>query len=141
MLQDRRAVEYWRYIFDQAYNNREEVDYWDYQWRFAVWERNALSVWPNTTLVPNIGFGEAATHTKGVIKSDVANLQLEEMTFPLRHPPKVVRYKEADQFLIERLLRNKEHILARRQNTKISAIIPAPALKLISSLRLKWRGI
>jgi hypothetical protein len=47
--------------------------------------------------VSNIGFGEKATHT---LKHDAskASLGLEEMVFPLKHPPYLIRDARADAY-------------------------------------------
>jgi hypothetical protein len=70
---------------------------WGYRWTFACWIQNGLTILPNVNLVSNIGFGEGATHTSSS-KSKVANLPVEEMIFPLKHPPFLLRHVEADDF-------------------------------------------
>jgi hypothetical protein len=59
------------------------LDTWDYQWEFTIRINNGLSIRPSVNLVENIGFGEAATHTK---KSPRKKYESEEMNFPLQHP-------------------------------------------------------
>jgi len=107
ILGDLRAARYWQNIFDRAYDCAGNVDYWDYQWTFAFWAQNGLSVLPSTTLVSNIGFGEDATHTKSP-NDPTANLPTAPMMFPLRHPPYIARDNEADQFIIQHLLRGHQ---------------------------------
>jgi len=60
-----------------------ELDTWDYQWEFIIRINNGLSIRPSLNMVENIGFGEAATHTK---KSPRKKYASEEMDFPLQHP-------------------------------------------------------
>ena len=85
---------YWYKSFQAVYDG--EIDTWDYQWTMAVWAQGMLSVMPNVNLVSNIGFGVDATHT--VDESILANMSVEKMDFPLRHP--VVRQAncEADSY-------------------------------------------
>lgn len=93
ILQDSQAVSYWSNIFQGVY---EGFNTWDYPWTFACWIHNGLSILPNVNLVSNIGFGSEATHTKGVSK--FANMPTEAMSFPLQHPPFVIRDAQADDF-------------------------------------------
>jgi hypothetical protein len=133
---DARAAQYWQKVFDQAYASKGNVEYWDYQWTFTCWAQNGLSILPNTTLISNIGFGEGATHTKS--SRDIRrNLPTTEMSFPLRHPPYVVRNREADQFFIEQVVlprSPKQLSVYRKLRRKFSALIPDPIRKPISYL-------
>ena len=103
-----RAVAYWREMFDRAYASGGQIDYWDYQWTFACWSQNGLSLLPNKTLLSNIGFGHAdATHTtsaQGPLADMTANLQMEDIGFPLRHPTSVTRVVEADRFFVDHVV-------------------------------------
>lgn len=95
ILEDRKSVKYWTKNFQRTYEGNPTV--WDYRWTFACWIQNGLTILPNVNLVSNIGFGEGATHTSSS-KSKVANLPVEEMIFPLKHPPFLLRHVEADDF-------------------------------------------
>ncbi len=93
ILEAPKAVTYWSKLFQGGY---EGFDTWDYAWTFACWSHNGLTIIPNMNLVSNIGFGPEATHTQG--ESQFANIPTEAMTFPLRHPPGVIRDTQADDF-------------------------------------------
>jgi hypothetical protein len=87
---------YWRLIFNAIYDGRIDSA-WDYQWTFMVWTKKYLSILPNQNLISNIGFGsEDATHTKG--KSKLAEIPVEPMQFPLKHPEIIKRNIGADEF-------------------------------------------
>ena len=93
ILGDARAVEYWTRIFDTTH--AELNTSWAYRWMYSAWIQNALTILPNMNLVTNIGFGETATHTvRG--EDSIAALASSEMTFPLSHPPFVIRDELAD---------------------------------------------
>ncbi len=92
--QDRLAVRYWRDIFQCVYEGR--IDSWAYCWIFACWVQRGLTVLPNVNLVSNIGFGQGATHTLN--RSRSANLPVEELDIPLKHPPFIIRDVRADKF-------------------------------------------
>jgi hypothetical protein len=92
---DTSFVRYWSEIFDRMV--RRETDTWDYQWTFSCWIQHGLTCLPVKNLITNIGFGPDATHTKDV-NERVAAPALEELGFPLSHPPLVVRHVEADRF-------------------------------------------
>jgi tetratricopeptide (TPR) repeat protein/predicted O-methyltransferase YrrM len=93
ILQDAPAVAHWSTIFQSSYTG---IDTWDFAWTFACWIHNGLSILPNVNLVSNMGFDSEATHTKG--ESKLANMPAEEMSFPLQHPPFMIRDTQADDF-------------------------------------------
>ena len=88
------ATQFYKRIFDRAYEDNGNITFWDYQWLFTCWLQNGLCVVPNAHLTMNIGFGEKSTHTKA--PPQLAPTSLEEMTFPLNHPPFMLRDFEAD---------------------------------------------
>lgn len=94
LLDDENEYNYWASLFDQAY--RGEIDTWDYQWLFSAWSHSMTAILPRVNLVTNIGFGLGATHTTG--DSPFANLPTGNLTFPLNHPPFLVRNEEADHY-------------------------------------------
>lgn len=91
------AVQYWHNIFERAYHDKRVG--WDFRWAFSYWSQSGLAAAPCTNLVRNIGFSDAATHTR----SDPARrgeLKAGKIDFPLNHPPYVIRDTEAErQFL------------------------------------------
>jgi hypothetical protein len=95
ILADRAAVEYWTRIFDDTHGERNSS--WAYRWTFSAWSQSALTVLPAVNLVSNIGFGSQATHTHEHDRTK-ADLGLEEMIFPLQHPPYVLRDARADAY-------------------------------------------
>lgn len=88
-------VKYWRNKFQATYENK--IDSWAFRWTFACWLQSGLSILPNVNLVSNIGFSSAGTHLNNS-QSIFANMQTQEMEFPLQHPSFVIRNKEADDF-------------------------------------------
>jgi hypothetical protein len=104
ILRDQALIDYYAKFFTRAFDKQGDVDYWDYQWLYACWSQGGFSVSPNKTLVSNIGWGPDATHTFGE-PDRRAYLPAEEMEFPLKHPPAVVRDEKMDQrFLREVVL-------------------------------------
>jgi hypothetical protein len=89
---DRRVWDnYFKYVY------KDKVDSWAFRWLFSCWTQNGLTILPNVNLVTNIGFESDATHTRN--KNDKrALIPLESMSFPLRHPPFLIRDIEADEF-------------------------------------------
>ena len=75
--------DYWTNIFDMTYADRDH--YWDYQWQFAMWRRGWLSWHPRVNLVSNIGFDEAATHTRDQHRG-LTRLPTGDLAFPLAAP-------------------------------------------------------
>jgi hypothetical protein len=102
LLGYKTVAEYWQRTFDEVVAG--QISTWDYQWLFACWTQNALSIAPNVNLVSNIGFGSDSTHTTR-FDAAVAGLSTAEMSFPLRHPPYVIRDREADDFESQHLFK------------------------------------
>lgn len=105
------AVRYWSNIFQRVYENK--IDSWAYPWTFSCWIQNGLTIIPSVNLVSNIGFGSEATHTKGTGK--LANMPVDGITFPLRHPPFVVRNTWADDFTQKNIF-GPSNLLARAKS-------------------------
>jgi len=63
-------------------------------------KRGYLSVVPEVNLVTNVGFGARSTHTK--FESFTAEVGVEPMTFPLRHPSKVEAHSAAGSIEVRR---------------------------------------
>ncbi len=97
ILIDRKAVNYWRRIFQSVYENPTGIT-WDYQWTFTCWMQGSLSIIPNVNLVSNVGVGADATHFNSNGKFSFINVPTQKMEFPLKHPPFIVRNLEADSF-------------------------------------------
>ena len=74
----------------------QEVDAWDGQWLFCRRLHNTLCINPNGNLVTNIGFRHDATHTKDT-QHPFAEVCLQGMEFPLRHPPNIVCNEQVDR--------------------------------------------
>jgi hypothetical protein len=94
MVGSAHEAAYWHKIFERVH--RGEIDTWDYQWVFANWVEGRVSIAPTVNLISNIGFNRSdATHTSG--GSDVANLGLSPVSFPLTCPIGVFRNIRADE--------------------------------------------
>lgn len=93
ILEDRREARFWAQSFEQAFRGKSTA--WSYQWILACWLRSGLSILPNVNLISNIGFGGEATHTGS--KNKTAEMSVEEMRFPLLHPPVLIRDSLADK--------------------------------------------
>ncbi len=76
-----------------------KIDTWDNQWQYTCWRNGGLAITPATNLIRNIGFDALATHTNAT--SRWANLPLEPLAFPLRHPQSIERNLAADQWEYE----------------------------------------
>jgi hypothetical protein len=94
MVGDAPEAAYWHNIFERVHAGG--IDTWDYQWVFANWLEGRLNILPNVNLISNIGFDQYATHTTGA--SDLANMQVEHVSFPLSHPMGIFRCIQADRF-------------------------------------------
>jgi hypothetical protein len=95
LFPDPQHAQYWENIFDGVH--RRKINSWAYAWVFACWTQNMLTVLPEKNLVNNVGTGDAATHTKDEI-ANMHNLAAGGITFPLRHPPMMIRDFRADDY-------------------------------------------
>jgi hypothetical protein len=84
---DEASQRYWAYILELTYRDRHA---WDYGFYFSAWHRGAVHIHPGVNLVRNIGFGPGATHTHDE-RDPLANLPIESLAWPLRHPTEVLR--------------------------------------------------
>jgi hypothetical protein len=116
LLGDEEAAAFWRDVFDKTAAGH---DTWDFQWVFACWAQHGLSALPERNLVTNIGFGAGATHTHAETRA--ANIPAEALAFPLRHPPHVVREREADLFTMRELMLPAKSSVYDRLRRKLSA--------------------
>jgi hypothetical protein len=90
------AIRYWASQFERAYECAGNVSYWDHQWTFACWANSGLSIAPRNNLVSNVGYGPDATNTFSE-DDPTLNLPLDNMEFPLAHPPMVLQSRELDR--------------------------------------------
>jgi hypothetical protein len=97
-LGDSKGARIAHLFFDAAYSR--EMPQWDFYWAFNGWLRDALSVMPSVNLVKNIGYGAEATHQRDA-GHPFANLPAEAMAFPLRHPPDIEVFQDADRAIWE----------------------------------------
>ncbi|WP_413166739.1 putative capsular polysaccharide synthesis family protein [Capilliphycus salinus ALCB114379] len=95
LLGNERAVQYWSKIFDLVY---EGFNSWGWAWSFTCFLHQGLCIGSNVNLISNIGFGVDAAHTKNEF-DEIANIPLEEISFPLKHPTKLVRDSEAEKVI------------------------------------------
>jgi hypothetical protein len=116
LLGDEEAAAFWRDVFDRTAAGH---DTWDFQWVFACWAQHGLSALPERNLVTNIGFGAGATHTHAETRA--ANIPAVALEFPLRHPPHVVREREADLFTMRELMLPAKSSVFNRLRRKLSA--------------------
>ena len=116
MVGDAREAKYWGKIFERVY--LASIDTWDYQWVFANWVNGRISIVPAVNLISNIGFGQNATHTTGA--SELENLPITPIKFPLSHPIGVFKSLQADRFSENKCFRVP---LWKRIRNKIDGLI------------------
>ena len=109
----------WTELFDSMYETPDRKDIWDYQWKYACWSQNGLAIEPSVNLVSNLGLGRSdATHTTGKNPMLDQVSQTQEMG-EIKHPPFVVRHRDADAYIFEYIAGGKE---MRRNETLIGKL-------------------
>ena len=108
-----------------------DIDSWDYQWFWARVLQSKLSIVPARNLVSNIGFGGGATRTSNP-DDPRANLDVQEMSFPLAGPDGVYPDREYDNKWFEMThgwgkasLRERLLDVLRRQKQRIEKTLEA----------------
>ncbi|WP_199329485.1 glycosyltransferase family 2 protein [Coleofasciculus sp. FACHB-1120] len=96
---------FWQKIFQNAYQEQNR-SCWDYQWLLACWLQHGLKIVPEVNLITNIGFGANATHTFST-ENPLGKMKTQEIAFPLKHPPFMIRDVEADTLFQEKFFDNR----------------------------------
>ena len=119
---------------------------WDYQWTFACWMQNGLSIHPNSALISNVGCRGDATHTRWT-GNKFARIPLEEMAFPLQHPPHIIPHEEADDVFVREVYTQDipapvrlSDRLGNKLRQTYAATIPEPVRLRVRHLRGKPEG-
>ena len=87
------TIAFWTSSFDRIYSSPLG---WDAKLVYACLTNNLLNVLPAENLVSNIGWDAEASHTHDTA-SPLANIPIGKLSFPLRHPDRVVCWTEADE--------------------------------------------
>jgi hypothetical protein len=95
ILKDPVAVRRWKKEIDDTLSGK--INTWDTRWMLSCWLQSSLCILSNTNLISNIGFGNSSTNTN-YQDSLYANMRVEPVDFPMRHPPFMVRDVQADAF-------------------------------------------
>jgi len=117
---ERKYNNFWINIYEMMKEFR--VDIWDYQFYFSQIAKNRIFIDPNVNLVSNIGFDDIyATHTFDK-QSPNANIPVQAIEFPLKHPVEVLVNREADKFTLDNTFGLKKRPLFKRIVNKIRRI-------------------
>lgn len=97
VLGDNQAENFW---YDWYQRNYEGFNSWATPWMLSCWQNGGLSANAAVNAISNIGFGDDATHTIGSGEGELRSAApLTPISFPLRHPPGVLRNAVADDFV------------------------------------------
>ena len=123
---DPHEQQFWTKLFDSMYENPVGIDTWDHQWKYACWSQNGLAIEPSVNLVANIGLGRSdASHTSGHY-SLLNELSKSQELWEIRHPPFVVRNRDADTYIFDYFVGGKQmkenHALLGKLHRGLSAI-------------------
>ena len=92
------AIFHWKPEIIDTFNGK--IDSWAYRWQYAFRKNNFLSIYPDISLIKNIGFAsENAAHTKQVFwwEKYVKYGKIET----LKHPPTKQINKDADTLMLQ----------------------------------------
>ncbi|REJ67399.1 MAG: glycosyltransferase family 2 protein [Planctomycetota bacterium] len=105
---------YWRQIFDRQC--RGEIDSWAYSWAYSCFAQSGLSVIPAVNLICNLGFDQRATHTRQV-DHHLAARPVDTLS-EFRHPPAVIRNKEADKICFARRFQREPKLVRLKKKIR-----------------------
>jgi hypothetical protein len=77
----------------------QKVDSWALQWGYLRHKNSGLTCIPRRSLVKNIGFGDAATHTK---EDNPHNVDVHDINFPMRKNSFFVGDESYDELMFRR---------------------------------------
>ena len=117
---DRRAAKFWGFRFEETYAGR--INSWAYPYLFSCWLDNSLAVTPNRNLVSNIGAGADASHT--VNAAPYLNRVLDEIRFPLIHPPFMICDRVSEEETFRRRYLPERSALLRRLARRLYYALP-----------------
>ena len=72
-----------------------KINTWDYQLLYSIWKNNGVIIKPTVNVSKHIGWGPQAYHGKH--KDDLADIKINKIKFPLRHPKNLEVNKQADE--------------------------------------------
>ncbi|WP_119462691.1 glycosyltransferase family A protein [Rhodospirillaceae bacterium SYSU D60014] len=114
---DPAQAAYWQKIMTSAYLRK--FDSWGYPFMFSCWLQGGLTAVPGRNLVRNIGFGPESTHTK--VSGGYGKLALQDISFPLRHPPMIARDHAYDDYAHRQFIDDRS--LSARLRNKIRRVV------------------
>lgn len=98
---------YWERALDSCFDGT--LSSWGYQWMLTGWLNHTLTAVPKHNLITNIGFGEAATHTKSKHFSAMRSSPIGEIL----HPPSIVHDAALDRRLSVQVLGSDRRLRSR----------------------------
>lgn len=94
IFEDKVERKYWGRLWNLTHSCDLKVTWWDYQWSFTCLVNGGLTALPNRNLVRNVGFGDDASHTKGI----PINTNISAGLDPHQHPTFILRDVFADRY-------------------------------------------
>ena len=94
LFADELQARFWEQLFEGVHEGK--INSWAYAWTFSCWAQSMMTILPQSNLVTNVGFGEAATHTTA--SGSRFELKATPISFPLSHPKTVAIDAAADDF-------------------------------------------
>ncbi len=92
---------FWQDVFRKNYLGQDNG--WDFQWAFAMFDRGGLAIHPQVNLISNIGFSREASHSFDPASS-FAGRPIKTLSFPLKHPTKIIIDERADNLVMKKNL-------------------------------------
>ncbi len=100
----KRAQANWMHYFHAAAAGNLES--WDFPWAYAVMRNNGYCITPVSNMVTNVGFSKDAVHCRD-LRSRFANMQIEPVNWPIRHPAELVAAMDIERRLNREVFRYK----------------------------------
>ncbi|MDE2020264.1 MAG: glycosyltransferase family 2 protein [Patescibacteria group bacterium] len=125
LLPTRAAAHYFSQKF-QLYHDHL-VNSWDGQWIFACLANKGLTIYPTKNLISNVGFGSVGALHKAMPGDDLwADLAMEPLSFPLKHPPEVAVNKVWDEYAVGARYAKSKLSTAQKLKWSVESTFPGP---------------
>jgi hypothetical protein len=131
----KRARANWMHYFHAAAAGNLQT--WDYPWTYTVMRNHGYCITPVNNMISNIGFGRDAVHCRNP-KSRFANMPVEPLRWPLRHPTVIRPSVDIEKKLNRDVFRHKTLKYLLELCGAGRAFAESKATRQLASRMLRW---
>lgn len=114
-------LDYWNELMQDLYEGKKGP-HWDYLLMLTMFMNNSLAIKPAVNLIKNVGYGSDSTHFLNKNKK-VQDNPLENLKFPLKHPPCIHNYMSIDEYTHAMVLGGYPVYIKKRIKRKLPSFL------------------